>query len=447
VRSEERERTCTAGGAQLLAKSTTTFTEDFRPAELERVPRPEVIIELLSDGVLVPGKDSTAFRFFHQSFAEWVIARHVAASEANRATFVTALADPVRRGYLAPVLVQLLYALDEDAAYRNLVAALDLDELLCFRAVALSAVVHDDLHQLNVLIAHARIQSTQHQQHLIEAMASAGEAITADAVTLLVEMCDWVHDAAVFDLAKAMGELTARVPGDRSDAMGQALDAVGARRRTISNTSRGDTLVLVVLREFDPPLRPLTDAERAVLRAHLLVIAVANRLPPQATASAVGVATVIFQDTNARDRLGWTDWRVMLSSRYANGWDDVQMRLLAEEIVHRQGATLADLLDFSVTGDKVLSERALHVARTVTELSPDTAVDLLTGAENIFERRSHGQRLDRSTGNGPGVRHSWRVPRTSGREARLVRCRSRVIRRSRGIVRRPVAAAFPAVGW
>ncbi|MEV6824947.1 hypothetical protein [Amycolatopsis sp. NPDC051102] len=87
-------------------------------------------------------------RFFHQTFAEWVIARYLAEADADRTDFLARLAGPVQRGHLGPILVQLLYTLEEQAEYRQIVGRLTLDDLLSLRAVAHSAVTHGDLTEL-----------------------------------------------------------------------------------------------------------------------------------------------------------------------------------------------------------------------------------------------------------------------------------------------------------
>ncbi|MEU5690807.1 SEFIR domain-containing protein [Actinosynnema sp. NPDC020468] len=414
--SEERGRVCLAGGRDLFARSGTTFVEDFKATDLEPRPAPEVVDELCSTGVLVAGADPAWFRFFHQSFAEWVIARHLAGAAGDRAEFAAALADPVRRGHLAPVLVQLLYAPADPAAYRALTAGLDGDDLLTFRALALAAVTRREVAEVRALAERAVGLSPEHQRHFADAIAGAPEDVLGELVAVVCGIFGEVAQDAVFAVAKALGSVVGRMAADRDRALRSAVEAVLQRRSAMADRVLADEVAHVLLTGFDEAVTAPTDADLLVLQeyygrtgilgrsrilrlhttgspgpaAGLLRVAMANRLPGQVVAEAVAVATLVLDDPEAARGLGWTDWRAVLCLPCAKGWDEVQGELVATAVVDRGTVALADVLALALSADRVPAQRALYVAEKAAVRAPARVVDLLVARPAPRDRRAIG---------------------------------------------------------
>lgn len=412
--SDERGRVCLAGARSLFSRSRTTFVEDFKATGIEPRPAPEVVDELCSNGVLVSGVDPAWFRFFHQSFAEWVIARHLAADEEDRSRFSAALVDPVRRSHLAPVLVQLLYTLTDRDVRRGFVTALDADDLLVFRALALSAVTRRAVDEVRVLADRATMLSPEHQRHLADAVGATPEDALGEVAEVVGGIVGDADDEAVFAVVKVLGSMIGRLPAGRGRGLARALDAVLARRSGMADRDRADEVVHVLLTGFDEAVETPADEDLTVLQryygqvgplgrarilrmhatgspalgADLLRIALDNRLPGQVMAEAVAVAGQVADDPAAAHDLGWHDWRTMLSRPYAKGWDEVQGELVATAVADRGTVDLADLIALALTDDKVVAQRAWYVAEKVAVRSPREVLDLLLSTPAPRDRRA-----------------------------------------------------------
>ncbi|MGW3962937.1 NACHT domain-containing protein [Amycolatopsis sp. NPDC005003] len=406
--AEERGRICLAGGRAILARSTTTFAENFRAAGIDPAPDDHALDDLCSAGILVPAADPTRFRFFHQTFAEWVIARYLAEADADRTDFLARLADPGQRGHLGPILVQLLYTLEEPAEYQQIVGRLDLDDLLSLRAVALSAVTRGDLTLIAELLE--RRTSPEHEWHVLEALGATAEGDATAVADLLLAGFARVAAPVLSLAARVLGDLVAR-SADRGRLLPAALEAIAERRPAMTDADRRGQLPERFLEALDDTT--YTDADRAVLRqyygrlgpwaraailrlhngvtageaASLLEVALQHRLPAASTSEAQALVRTVFADAPARKTLTWDSWQAMLAKDYPAGWHDVQCRLVADLLSGVHAVSLRDLFGAALSSDTAVAQRAVYVLEKVAAREPAPTFGLLTADPAPADRR------------------------------------------------------------
>ncbi|WP_410592842.1 SEFIR domain-containing protein [Amycolatopsis sp. lyj-23] len=407
--AEERGRVCLSGGRAILDRSTTAFAENFRAAQLEPPPDPGALADLCSAGILVPAAEPTRFRFFHQSFAEWVIARYLAEAGTDRTAFLLRLADPGQRGHLGPILVQLLYTLEDPAEYQRTVARLDLDDLLSLRAVALSAVTRGDLGLVAELFG--RRTSPEHEWHVVEALGAAAENDASAVADLLLAGFARISVSVLLLAARVLGDLVAR-SAERERLLPPALEAIAGRRPDMADADQRGQLPerllealaettdtgadRAVLRQYYGRLGPL--ARTVILRLHtgvpaseaasLLEVALQLRMPAASTAEAVALARTVFADAAARQTLQWDSWQAMLAKDYAAGWDDVQCQLVADLISDVHSVPLHDLFDAAMSADRAVAQRAVYVLEKVAAREPSATFGLLLAEPAPADRRA-----------------------------------------------------------
>ncbi|MGW4059209.1 SEFIR domain-containing protein [Amycolatopsis sp. NPDC004747] len=396
--AEERGRICLAGGRAILARSTTTFAENFRAAGIDPAPDDRALDDLCSAGILVPAADPTRFRFFHQTFAEWVIARYLAEADADRTDFLARLADPVQRGHLGPILVQLLYTLEEQAEYQQIVGRLDLDDLLSLRAVALSAVTRGDLTLIAELIE--RRTSPEHEWHVLEALGATAEGDAMAVADLLLAGFARVSTSVLFLAARVLGDLVTR-SADRGRLLPVALEAIAERRPDVVDADQRGQLPerflealgentytdadRAVLRQYYGRLGPM--AQMAILRLHtgvtaseaasLLEVALQLRVPTISTSEALALARIVFADAAARKTVQWDSWQAMLAKDYPAGWNDVQCRLVAGLVLDARSVPLPELLGAALGADAAVAQQAVYVLEKVAAGEPSLTFGLL----------------------------------------------------------------------
>ena len=397
----QRNQACLAAARHLLARSTSSFVEDFDPGKLAPPADPAAVDGLRSAGVLVGTTDPATVRFFHQTLAEYAIARYLAQEPAARLEFIAGLRRAGRGGHLWPVLIHLLFALTEPADYLDAVRSLDLTEQLAYRAVALSAVGRPDPAVLADLAGQAAGLPADHQLHLIEACGSAAEAGLEPACELLAGALSWLDDKVICTAAGVLGRLAGRLPGDRTAAVTAAVQAAVSRRRAMAGDDRGDELAGTLLGGLAESARPWSLAELGPLRdqykhlgavaraetallhrgpdparaAALLPVALGCAAPPSPPARAELASMIqrILGDTAAAEALGWDGWPGMLARPYPPGWDDVQIKAAAGLLGTLAGPghePLAALFALVLKDGGVLAGRALHVAEQLTAHQP-----------------------------------------------------------------------------
>jgi nucleoside phosphorylase len=398
-----RDRICRAGARLLRAASTTAFTEEFDPAELD-LGADDALEGLQSAGVLVPGADPSRLRFFHQTLAEYAMARDLSADPIERAVFLATLHDASRGSHLWQVLLQLLYTLPDGEPYQAAVAALDLSDQFALRAAALSAVDRRGPAVLTQLMKRARTLSGDHQRHVVEALGAAGEAGIDDAIGRLAEAIEWLDERVVFAGATVLGRLISRHTGDRTAAIQAAVGSVVGRRSTLDDERR-EHLTAALLQALTEPSQPYRDAELGAIResyqdlgplgraevvrlfewaqvqarAQLLTVALRYEAPHAARAELIDLVHTVLTMTPPDKRSVWADWQGMLGRTYAQSWDDVQIAVVVRLFgaAHASPELFGQLLDLAQGTDKPLPQRALHVAERVAEQLPGQAVTAL----------------------------------------------------------------------
>jgi len=227
-----KERICLALASLLLDASDEHFVETVATGDLRNVTEDSVgqtaLLELRSEGVL--RERFSRFAFFHQTFAEFVVARLLA--ESSQAARRHAVLEKLQtRGeaealHLWPVLRQLLVLTDYDS-FRDIAARLATLNLAAFRAVTMAAATRTDgWDVLAGLVDSAVAGGPEFQGAYLLALETAAAGRESQAVLPLLTLIKEGDDRAATRASRVLGEFAAR-----SDAIAFAgiLDVIDRR--------------------------------------------------------------------------------------------------------------------------------------------------------------------------------------------------------------------------
>jgi hypothetical protein len=404
-----REQVCLRAAAWLRNASTTRFVEEFPESIVgSETDAWEALEGVRSSGVIVRGSAWSQLRFFHQSFAEYAIARQILDDPPTRDEFVQELASTGRESHLWPVLVQLLYAAGRRgnrSLTRSIVNRLDLSVLQALRAAALTAVAGDDLELLAVVTEHSLSLPPQHQQLFAQTAATSSEGSAAGVAELLERILRNADPDTAFSVAQSLGVVIGRIPVDRAIALEGAAEALFSKRDHIEGRLRGDTLVLNFLKGLQevqlsandlttllglyPRCWPLSRGQIVRLfvtaprryRMQLGTVALRSAAPRVVRDELIGMLQDILATRQTADSFGWTDWRSMLATQLPDGWEDIQCgAIILDAIGLRRFVgveTLGEIVDLCQHGEPLLRQRALFIAQGWAPLQPQAFVEIL----------------------------------------------------------------------
>jgi hypothetical protein len=405
-----REQVCLRAAAWLRNASTARFVEEFPESIVgSETDAWEALEGVRSSGVIVRGSTWAQLRFFHQSFAEYAIARQILDDPATRDEFVQELALTGRDSHLWPVLVQLLYAAgrrENRSLTRSIVDRLDLSVLQALRAAALTAVAGDDLELLTVVTERSLSLPPQHQQLLAQTAATCSEALAAGVAELLERILGNSDPDTAFSVAQSLGVVMGRIPVDRTVALEKAAEVLFSKRNDIEGTRiRGDTLVLNFLKglqdvqlsandltallELYPRGGPLSRGQIVRLfataprryRMQLAAVALHSAAPGVVRDELIVMLQDILATQDIADSFGWNDWRSMLATQLPDGWEDIQCgAIILDAIGPRRFVgveTLGEIVDLCQRGEPLLRQRALFIAQGWAPLQPQAFIETL----------------------------------------------------------------------
>lgn len=198
--------------------------------------------ELKSDGVLQElGRNRIGF--FHQTFLEYAIARWLDATEAGekaKAQLLDAISGSDSssiKHFIWPVVRQLLNltAIEE---FEQIAQRLNRQDILPFRALAFASVSRVELRAAAVwqpLLVEALTLGEAYQATLLSAARGAPNRHVTTVWRVVIELLEKTGPSLVNLAAETAGELLARLPASRGEALERAFRATGRRK-----TDRGD---------------------------------------------------------------------------------------------------------------------------------------------------------------------------------------------------------------
>ncbi|WP_419702694.1 NACHT domain-containing protein [Promicromonospora sp. NFX87] len=303
---------------------------------------------LLSEGILKAA--ATRYSFFHQTFAEYAVARYLAThgSVDDWEALEGVLADG-SAGHWG-VVTHLVVGPMDLARFEEIVVHIPRKGALGVRLLLRGALARppEDTGPMFEDLANS------HPRSLIGATDLLEEASPEWVPRVLAHANRWLADPDLRSgvLVNAVALLIRRSPKDlRPDHFRAALDALlsspGAELphdcRRLLNRALAETKGVVYLpsvvalyRYEDLPdaarveviaaqvNRPTVGADREVLAA-----ALAAPCPTDSVDDAVALMLRCWHEPEAREALGWTSWRELLATTYPARWDAAQVRAVA----------------------------------------------------------------------------------------------------------------------
>lgn len=276
-----KERICLAIASRILDVSDDHFVDTIPSGDLRGETEDAIghaaMQELLSEGVIRERLSRLAF--FHQTFAEFAIARLL--TESSQARRLDAILETLRKSgeaerlHLWPVVRQLLVLVDGDQ-FREIVRGLSSFNLASFRAVTMAAATRHDSWDLLVALGETAIaEGSEFQAAYLSALASAGTDIRKEAEPLLLKVIEEGDSRAAMLASKMLGNFAA---DEVSIPLAGVLDAIERRAGPDSeNFTRNELQAAMIDGLTDSP------APRAISAARLLEL---RELLPLLTAPA-----------------------------------------------------------------------------------------------------------------------------------------------------------------
>lgn len=342
--AQEREQAAICVAEGIWTTSTTRFTEfvGLSPSHGSSA--------LLSEGILQ--QVGLKVGFFHQTFAEYAVARHLA-------TFAVArdwdrLGAALRRGAasewgVATHLVAL--DLDEDTL-TSVVQALPADSPEGTRLSLRAGGLHPALPLLDNVVARLLSERPRDLAAGIDVLVDAEPAVLDRLIPRVIALAAEPTGRTRFVGALARMLLASHHP-DKSRWLAAAVDAVlsgdgdltDGDLTTLAKESIGRdpggfdcSLLLPAYGSVPPQVRAEVARSMAARdmsgeqRLEYLKVALRQPAPLLALDALVRVMHQAFTDPGIARRLGWTSWRDLLDTSPPSGWRMVQTTMLAQNL-------------------------------------------------------------------------------------------------------------------
>lgn len=388
--AEAQEATAMEVARRLWQGSSTIF--------IEYVPRlglgAAALQDLLSSGLLRP-HGTALVGFFHQTFAEFAVATHLAAlaSAADLEALGQALGtnSPAHWGvarYLAwsdmdPNRVVEL----ADVVPRNDEGIRIVLRLLSTHST--TDALTDELQQLEATDGHGLRKAFG---ALSDAQATCCPAILDSAQRLLSQ----TGAPAQSGVVRTLGPLLTKLPPDRrNEGLQQTCSKLIADGGKVALTDLGRLLEATIITRGDlfdiPALLPLyrrlgQAGQRMVIhaladtaphvQADLLEVAVTADCPGDVVNLLVDISEQVWTDGKARTQLGWETWQDIVLHHYPARWSGVQVRLVSRLCKDPEVwlELLQELLDPETPLDR---EHLVNVASFVAARDPELVATTL----------------------------------------------------------------------
>jgi pimeloyl-ACP methyl ester carboxylesterase len=397
---------CMNAGRKLLALSGITFVEEFELAGVTSEPSDTTAAELQSVGVLIEGSRVDRFRFFHQTFAEYAIARGLAEDQDARTKFLDSLSGDERNDHLWPVLTQLLLILPAGEVYEHAIASIDVSKHPAVRAAALSAVNRSSVDELSRLLGRVRGLSSEHQKHVVEAFAALNEDVLGSGIELLDSVIEWLPEDALFTALGVLGGLIGRLTGERGPAIICSFESIRSRAQSDLGLTRQDEATRALIVSLSGALRPYGAGELQVFRhnyarlgaqaraetmrlhvgapaeesVEMLTMALRYEMPAAGRDNAIKIMYNAFQISRVRNAMDWLTWQELLAAPLPRGWEDIQVAVVVLCMSQAEGSTLnelQELFQLAATAQQPAAQRAIYVAENLAGTQPMYVIQAL----------------------------------------------------------------------
>lgn len=377
---------------------------------------------LLSEGVV--RRQARRYEFFHQTYAEFAIALHLAevGGDAELARLRTTLQDP--HSFLWPVARHLLLQRSADDRYRDLQAAVPQRTPEGARIHLLAAQTRESPELLVALARTIRDHDPLLLQSLVPLLADAPPSCADTALQISVPMLEDIGIKLITEATRTVGTVLARTSASaRARYLSWALDLVAQRKEELlwdTWLNLPENLIKAICSaDMDPGLEQLLHgryaelgvcAQRVILKAGLTApqTAVSDTTSAKSTWRTLADAMLSVEcppemsedepvellrrcwetEEICRDR-GWGGWRDLLQADLPARWDSAQVRLVNE--FAREPGVRRDLLA-AVLSDTPLRfrQRWVNAAKFVADNMPGEVVTCLLGLPTTLGREAVG---------------------------------------------------------
>ncbi|MEU8614153.1 hypothetical protein AB0C29_39820, partial [Actinoplanes sp. NPDC048791] len=407
-----RVEVCLNAARYLIAAATTTFVEEFEDADVVGDDRHRAALDgLRSSGVIVGGSGDDRLRFFHQTCAEFVMARYLLRDLTAREAFLATLDRAGADSHLWPVMTQLLYATGRDgdsASFSELLDRLDPQVLRGWHAAVTACLARGDSDAVRRLAATAKDLPATHQELFLAGLATIDERLALTCVEVAADLMAECATSVLNLASNTAGALLARIPStERTRVLGRLLDVVAQVGSGLDAAQR-ENLGRHLLVRLEPG--DLDAAGLAVLRAayrgaghlgrieivrlhqgagpvelaQLLGAALYRTMPAPKVSPArdrlVEAVVQVLGDPAARAVLGWPGWREMMVRTYNRGWHDIQCAAvvtLTGAVERDDAPRIGDLLPLLWDDDQQTRQRAVYVCGALAKQRPVDVADAL----------------------------------------------------------------------
>ncbi len=376
---------------------------------------------LISEGVVRTVGEKGGF--FHQTFAEYAVARHLSAH--GNASDWTSLRNALDRGSASEwgIISHLVILPLDEVTFRDVIEFLPRDSPEGLRLLLRSAAGRMDTSLLAEIVKKESQTRPRNLAASLDALASASVSASNAAIPLVVHLAAERDGRTRFfmSLSRLLEKATSM---DKTTWLSSAIEVA---LDSPSPTLQGDLVTLSenTLGRSPSSYQPgqlmhlyehVPQGVRALLatsfacqpseRFHsFLEVALRFPAPLKATDSLLTIAEGAYGHQVARELLGWTSWRRLLDAEYPVGWRMIQTHLVARmltdeqihelvgalaepHLVHRKEYTDVGLINARLRPDAVARAVSLAVAQ------PETAV-ASSLAQVVRELSAHP--VDRAT--------------------------------------------------
>jgi hypothetical protein len=411
-------------GALALAKAILSQSGDRLSTTVgaAQLPSDAGMRALVSEGAV--RRQAGRYEFFHQSYAEFAIARLLAEAgdEVELTRLRSMLQDP--HSFLWPVARHLLLQRSVDDRYRDLQAAVPQRTPEGARIHLLAAQMRESPALLVALAQTIRAHDPLLLQSVMPLLADTPPSCADVALEISVPMLADIGRNRITEAARTVGMVLPRASGSRRvHYLSWALDLVARRKeelpeenwlnlpekliKPICSTGMGPGLHQLLHRRY-PELGVC--AQRAILRAALTTpwkgtsdtgaarsawTTLANSMlsvecpPEMLDQELVEVLRRCWANEEVRRDRGWSDWREVLQADLPLRWESAQVRLANE--FARDPDVRRDLMEAVLSDAPLLfRDRWVNTAKFVANDALEEVLTYLLGLPTRLGREAVG---------------------------------------------------------
>lgn len=339
--STAKERAALEIARAIWRGSEKRFVEDIAPIE-----DTAALNELVSEGLVA--RVGGRIHFFHQTFAEFAVARYlaIAAADSDFQRLGAGLRGRIS-GYwgIASHLLLADLSIDRFDVIRGVIP---IDYIEGTRSMVIAAFALRDVARARTIlfdVAERQPDEFASASDLLESVPDLHAETAVLAITSALPALRANVTGAVHALGAILSRLSAKESGD---ALKRALRALIARRTAGENRVDSDVRLLLdtVLRDSTPlfetflascietyPALPMSGQQVICAAAHagddqlrtkFLDVALASPVPPGAIEECAVLMRNEWLGEESRYRRGWSDWATFLAETLPQRWDVVQ---------------------------------------------------------------------------------------------------------------------------